>query len=164
MNMTSLADIRNAGFEGFVPIGSLLDRIKDVPQKSGVYLVIAPDDFVTEYLEAGSGGWFKGRDPNVALTVLTNAWIQGARVINIGKAGGPTSSSTLRKRLRQYMCFGQGQAIGHWGGRYIWQLRAASTLLIAWKITESDPRQVERELIAAFQKQYGARPFANLQN
>lgn len=39
-------------------------------------------------------------------------------MVYIGKAG-----TTLRKRLNQYLKFGNRQNIGHWGGRYIWQIK-----------------------------------------
>ena len=128
----------------------------------GVYVVITPDAFLPRFLESGTGGFFKGTDPNVAISVLKSHWVEGVRVLNIGKAGGISSKSSLRKRIRQYLKFGQGKAIGHRGGRHIWQLEGSASLLIAWKTTTREPRDVERELISAFRVRHGRRPFANL--
>lgn len=129
-------------------------RLALLPDAMGVYLVVTPDGFDPQYVERGTGGFFKGRDPNVSAAILSTAWVKGARVINIGKAGGASSSSTLRKRLRQYIRFGQGQAVGHWGGRYIWQLHGCHSLLICWKATEVEPliksrRQGSRSRLAS---------------
>ncbi|MEV5033964.1 hypothetical protein MRBLMC3_003217 [Sphingobium sp. LMC3-1-1.1] len=164
MDFVSIDNLREHGFEGFLTVAELAERYREIPDAMGVYLVVTPDGFDPQYVERGTGGFFKGRDPNVSAAILSTAWVKGARVINIGKAGGASSSSTLRKRLRQYIRFGQGQAVGHWGGRYIWQLHGCHSLLICWKATEVEPRDVERDLIATFRKKFGARPFANLQD
>ena len=69
----------------------------------------------------------------------------------------------IERRLRQYMQFGQGKQVGHWGGRYIWQLDDSDELLVCWKVTESSiPREVEKELVRAFEKRYKKLPFAIL--
>ena len=164
MNFVSIDSLREHGFEGFLTVAELADRYREIPDKQGVYLVVTPDGFKPEYVARGTGGYFKGRDPNVPISALSGSWVTDTQVINIGKAGGAASSSTLRKRLRQYIRFGQGQAVGHWGGRYIWQLRGSNSLLICWKVTEMEPREVERDLIAAFREKFGVRPFANLQD
>lgn len=84
-------------------------------------------------------------------------------MVYIGKAGGPGKNATLRSRMRQYMRFGQGEALGHCGGRYIWQLSDSRDLVVCWKpTTGEDPRDVERELIDEFKAIYGRHPFVNL--
>ena len=84
--------------------------------------------------------------------------------IYIGKAGGPNSNATLRKRLKQYIRFGSGEAVGHGGGRYIWQLEDADQLLFCWKAC-ADAEELEKALIATFKKCHdGKRPFANLKD
>lgn len=55
--------------------------------------------------------------------------------------------------------------IGHWGGRYIWQLADADELLVAWHPISWDEaaREYERRLLAHFgDLDEGRRPFANL--
>jgi hypothetical protein len=67
-------------------------------------------------------------------------------------------------RLREYMDFGSGKPLGHWGGRYVWQLDGSSDLVVAWKKTPGAvPREAEIELLSRFRQTFGGRlPFANI--
>ena len=85
-------------------------------------------------------------------------WVPGAHVVYIGKA-----STSLQQRLTAYRRHGQGAPVGHWGGRLVWQV-ANPEYVVAWKVTEDEPREVERRMIAAFVAEYGRRPFANLRD
>lgn len=117
----------------------------------------------SQFIEIGTGGAFKGRNPNVLIDVLRDNWVEKTPIIYIGKAGGEGSRATLRSRLKQYFRFGQGEAVGHWGGRYIWQLKNAQDIIVCWKeMSKEEPRTFEKQLIATFVKQFGKRPFANL--
>lgn len=140
---------------GFIPFGAAMDA--DLPREPGVYLVWrVPIDPVV-FLERSVGGHFKGKDPTVPPDVLKAKWVDGSPLLYIGKA------TNLRTRLRQYARFGQGAAIGHYGGRYIWQIESSQDLLIAWMSTVAeDPREVEVRLIGEFRQVFGAAPFANL--
>ena len=156
--------LQNVGFSGFVSVKSLLKNSSQIPDKRGVYVVLRTNVDEPIFLEKGSGGYFKGKDPNVAIKKLQENWIYNTPVVYIGKAGGDGKKATLRSRILQYLKFGQGKPVGHEGGRYIWQLSDAEELLFCWKPLESEePEVVETELIAAFKRQYlGKRPFANL--
>jgi hypothetical protein len=70
----------------------------------------------------------------------------------------------VQKRLKQYADFGAGKPIGHWGGRYIWQLADSDALLVAWK--ESAPPETaamaEARLVGQFKNEHGCLPFANI--
>ena len=116
-----------------------------------------------EFLHESVGGHFKGRNPTVNITDLQANWVKDTKVIYIGQAGGGNSNATLKKRLRQYMRFGQGQPVGHWRGRFIWQISNNRDLIICWKpIQDEDPRIIEKSLIQKFYDHYGKKPYANL--
>ncbi|HZP14738.1 MAG TPA: hypothetical protein VFA96_02860 [Nocardioides sp.] len=142
------------GFTGFVKFSDL--AASTAPDVPGVYVVIRVGGGDPAFRAASSGGWFKGRDPSVPIDVLTGRWTPDCPVLYIGKA------TSLRKRLRQYARFGAGKPVGHWGGRYIWQLEESADLLVAWKSTSDDPREVEQCLLATFIERHGCMPFANL--
>lgn len=149
--------MKDAGFKGFIPVSALRERgLKMIPDVPGVYMVLRVSEGAPEFLETGSGGHFKGKNPNVPVAELAANWVDGTPVVYIGKA------TSLRKRISQYVRFGQGKPVGHWGGRYIWQLADAPDLLFCWREVDGDPDAVETELIRAFREAYGSRPFANL--
>ena len=155
------------GFEGFMTIGELMGGAKTlIPARMGVYVVLRESEAAPQFQSEGTGGFFKGRNPNVSLAELTDNWVEGTPVVYIGKAGGSDSSATLQKRLTQYLRFGQGANVGHWGGRYIWQLADSKDLVVCWKVlSNEDPRDVEQKMIADFKAVHGGkRPFANLKD
>lgn len=162
MNFSTIADIRNSGFSGFLSISALQkSKCSDVPNEPGVYLILRSGAALPKFLDASIGGHFKGNNPTVAARTLESRWLENTPVLYIGKAGPRTA--TLRSRLWQYLRFGQGQRVGHWGGRYIWQLRESCDLLVCWKITALDsPRMIEKALMNEFKQAHGKLPFANL--
>ena len=127
-----------------------------IPELSGVYMVLRVSGQQPEFLEVGSGGHFKGKEPNVPVDVLKANWVKETPVLYIGKA------TSLRKRISQYLRFGQGKPVGHWGGRYIWQLADATQLLFCWMPVDGNADAVETDMICRFRERYGCRPFANL--
>ncbi len=163
--MNSRKDLEKLGFEGFVTVEALLADSGLIPRSCGIYAVLRTDGSAPVFLEQGTGGFFKGRNPNVTVETLEDKWVDGTDILYIGKAGGGTSSNTLYKRIRQYLSFGCGKNVGHWGGRYIWQLQGADRLLFAWKETPAGtlPRDEEHQLIGDFKRSHGGQlPFANL--
>lgn len=141
-------------FVGFVPFRRLT-AIKP-PDDPGVYVIVRKDPHAPSFRERSIGGHFKGKDPTVEVSVLEDKWVEGATVLYIGKA------TSLRKRLDQYRRFGEGARVGHWGGRYIWQCEDCDDFLVAWQVTDEDPREVELRLLARFVDEYGRSPFANI--
>lgn len=148
-----------------VPVhrGITADACAAIPAERGVYLMLRLATDPPIVLMHSTGGRFKGRDPSVPVTTLQARWVDGTPVLYIGKAGNLTGNATLRSRLLQYMEFGLGKPVGHWGGRSIWQLANSATLHVCWKLTPTAaPSVVERDLIQQFVAVYGKRPFANL--
>jgi hypothetical protein len=89
--------------------------------------------------------------------MLEERWIPSTKLVYIGK------TNNLRRRLKAFSDFGTGKAVGHWGGRLIWQLPQVETLQVGWLLTpDHDPRIVEREMLDAFTRIFNRRPFANL--
>ena len=163
MNFNNIDDIKKAGFVGFKTMQELFGDSSQLPAIKGVYLVLNLDTKAPSYLQVGSGGHFKGKNPNITIPELKSNWVDKTIVVYIGKAGRETSSATLKSRLKQYFGFGQGKNIGHWGGRLIWQLATSNNLVVCWKaLPNEDPRTFEGKLIKDFVTQYGNRPFANL--
>ena len=109
-------------------------------------------------MAVGTGGYFKGKNPNVTLSELNANWVENTKVVYIGKA------TSLKPRLKQYFSFGQGKNVGHYGGRFIWQLRYSKELIVCWKSLSTDPREYEADLIKQFVELFGKRPFANLKD
>ena len=165
MNFKDIQQLEIYGFTGFKKIGELFNDYSSIPDTKGVYLFLNLDNPNPIFLKMGTGGHFKGKDPNVSIQELEKNWVAETIVVYIGKAGGKTAKATLQSRLKQYLKFGQGKNIGHWGGRYIWQLPKSENLIVCWKELETEePSAIESHLIGCFKLIYEKRPFANLKD
>ncbi len=162
MNFNSISAIKKNGFKGFKTVQELWSNRESIPKEKGVYLIIDADPEHAEFLSQGVGGYFKGKNPNVSINELALNVVSGVKVVYIGKAGSLAGKATLNSRIGQYLRFGQTKSVGHWGGRYIWQLKNHPNLIFCWKLTAHDPREIERQLLKDFVKQHHKRPFANL--
>lgn len=161
----SIQQIKQSGFTGFKTVAELWNDHSIIPNEKGIYVIINPDCSKNNFIPKGVGGFFKGKDPNLSVNDLKLKWIDNCHVLYIGQAGGNGSSSTLKKRLKQYLDFGRGKPIGHFGGRLIWQLSHHRELIVAWKASgDIDARVLEKDLIQKFVAFYGKLPFANLSN
>ena len=149
-------------FIGFETIDTLmLYECSQVPKQKGIYFVLNQEP--SNFLQNSVGGHFKGKNPTVSINELKNNLVEDTLVVYIGKAGGSNSRATLHSRLKQYMRFGEGEPVGHWGGRLIWQLENHRELTVCYKtLANSEPREEEKKLILEFESIYGKIPFANL--
>ena len=166
MNLDSIEDLKAQGFVGFKPIKELRADCSCIPKIKGVYLFLrAEPNAAPDFVALGTGGHFREKDPNVSLEILTANWVSNRLIVYIGKAGGGGKKATLHSRLQQYIRFGLGKPVGHWGGRYIWQLKDAAELSACWKtLPDDEPGLVESDLIRQFSQAFGQRPFANLKD
>jgi hypothetical protein len=151
--------LEREGFTGFLTFDDLRARLSVIPPRGGVYIVLRQGGVPVEFRDSNPGGRFKGRDPTVESNVLHRKWIDDCAVVYIGKG------DNIQRRLKQYADFGTGKPIGHWGGRYIWQLADSENLLVAWMPCESDETaaMMEARLLRRFKEEHDGRlPFANL--
>ena len=163
MDFNNIDDIKKNGFIGFKTVTELWSDKSNIPKIKGVYLVINTAFKKTEFINPGVGGFFKGKNPNVSIAELKSNHVESSQIVYIGKAGSLTGKGTLNTRLAQYLRFGKTKNVGHWGGRLIWQLKNHRDLIFCWKPTpKKDPREVEKQLLQEYFKQFGVRPFANL--
>ena len=154
------ADLEDCGFAGWRTWESLCATdLAEVPGGPAVYVVYRPAAGAPVFLDVNPGGHFKEKDPTVPVAQLQASWVATSHVIYIGKA------DAARKRLTEFAKFGAGKKIGHWGGRYTWQLADSAEHLIAWHAISwgEAAAEYEKRLFAHFGELHaGARAFANL--
>jgi hypothetical protein len=166
MNFNDLEEIKQSGFIGFKKMSELFKDSSTISNIKGVYFVLYLDNKPPKFLVVGTGGYFKGRNPNVSLEKLESNWVEDTLVVYIGKAGGmfkyKESDATLKSRLKTYFSFGKGNKAAHSGGKYIWQIENSNDLVVCWNPTPNkEPADIETNFIKEFTKQNGKRPFAN---
>jgi len=165
IDFNNIESLKKIGFRGFKSIKQLRANRTVIPKEKGVYLVLNPDHQNTAFIFPGSGGFFKGKNPNVTVEELKRNLVPDSLTVYIGKAGSLTGDATLFSRIGQYLRFGEGKKVGHWGGRYIWQLKNHEDLIFCWMPTpDDDPREIESDLITLYTNVFGKLPYANLVN
>lgn len=157
-------NLKKLGFQGFETIENVYIDLSVIPKTKGVYIIYS-ENITPSFEVVGTGGFFKQKNPNVSLEELNQNWVNQSSILYIGKAGSLTASATLYSRLKQYFDFGNGKSVGHYGGRYIWQINNPYQLKVCWLPTPNqEPREIEKTLIQQFITQFGKRPFANLKD
>ncbi len=164
LNMSDREFLERAGFRGFLSVRDLrVSTLEDAPAFPGVYVILRESAEPPLFLDRSVGGHFKGKDPSVPVDELKRQWVAESSIVYIGKAGRLGKPPTLRKRLKQYLDFGDGKLVGHWGGRLVWQLKDAEDLVVCWRPTnDEDPGDVEEKMLTEFERCHGRLPFANL--
>lgn len=165
-------ELKDFGFEGFISIEELNKNMKIIPNEKGIYIVYYDNLEKPVFNEIGTGPllYKKERNPNIKLIEIIENWVDGTKVLYIGKAGGTDKngkqqSTHLRNRLSTYFSFGKGKDVRHWGGRLIWQINEPNKLKICWKKTpKEEPSEIESKLISHFKFIHSKRPFANLKD
>lgn len=153
-----IEQLKTQGFKGFKSVKELRTSLEGLPVEKGVYAVIRDKETAPTFVEKGTGGYHKQRDPNVPTVELNDNWVEGTTIVYIGQ-----TNRNLKKRIGELIKFGQGKAVGHWGGRLLWQLADAEELIVAWKeLSDSDTMAMERNLLDKFKSIYLKLPFANL--
>lgn len=165
--------IKKYGLLDYVTLNQYRSNPTDVnarlPNSKGIYFVIYPYEWpVGLFLTTGTGGHFRGGNPNVPIEDLWMNWVEDADVLYIGRAGGAyingrVPNATLKSRIKALLRFGNGMNVGHWGGRYLWQHSNSADFRVYWyQCTDENPVSLENELITDFENSYGKKPFANL--
>jgi hypothetical protein len=152
-------ELQAQGFSGFVTFAELWESwLSLISKEAGVYAVLRESETPPRFLDSSPGGRFKRKDPTVPISTLETKWVRGAHLIYLGKG------DNLQRRLKEYARFGRGEPVGHWGGRYIWQLADSEGILVCWKLCgpEVSARALESVLLDAFVAKYGRLPFANI--
>ena len=164
----SRADLERLGFIGFRSVKELRGQrpyAEAVPRDAvGVYIAYRESDRPVSFRRVSPAGQWRG-DLTLPLAAPRRRWIPDSRVVYIGKAERPkpTSTNSLRTRVKAYLKFGAGSNARHSGGYPTWQLRDSADLLIAWCMVKRprSPARFERDLLDAHVARFGALPFAN---
>lgn len=146
------AGLKQAGFRGFERF-SATDLAK-VPEGPGVYVLLREKGAPPVFLEESPAGPYQGRSVTAPVEELREAWVARTPLLYLGE------SATLRKRISQLRRQGAGEAAGHYGGIWLWQLTDSADLRLAWR-EEADPVAAKRALLKEFRATFGCRPFAN---
>ena len=70
-----------------------------IPKVGGIYVITCHNSDSPKFLSVGSGGYFKGKDPNVSEEELRSKWVDFKpnenKILYIGKARGENTKNTL---------------------------------------------------------------------
>lgn len=109
--MEEIKKLQEKGFNGFTTVKNLKSNYECIPPVGGVYVVIRDTEDAPEFLETGTGGFFKGKNPNVSTDELEVNYVGSSHIVYIGKG------NNLKRRIKQLLEFASGKNIGHWGGK-----------------------------------------------
>lgn len=70
--------------DGFIYVGKIKDRkmwINNIPEEKGVYAITRETTGAPIFLEIGTGGYFKKKDPNISIEELAKKWYYSNNII-----------------------------------------------------------------------------------
>lgn len=74
--------LQTQGFNGFKILSELMDGARMlIPAQNGVYVVLRESESAPQFLAEGTGGFFKGKNPNVSIAKLEANWVEGTPVV-----------------------------------------------------------------------------------
>lgn len=74
MNFQNTEQIESEGFSGFMTMRELFQDSSILPNAQGVYIVLFDYQKYPDFLIKGTGGFFKGKDPNVSIICVSEAF------------------------------------------------------------------------------------------
>ncbi|MEY4373989.1 MAG: hypothetical protein RL760_155 [Candidatus Eisenbacteria bacterium] len=160
----SAADLAAEGFEGFLTVGQLhRSGCLEVPDACGVYVVLRRGEAPHRVVRRSQAPAWRGMDPTRPIEELTARVIDATDLLYVNAAPGSGVRHRLRQRLKRFLRFGHGSVVGHWSGRFIWQLGESSRLVLAWRpcAEHEDARALADDLLRRFEAVHHARPYAN---
>lgn len=120
-----------------------LGAVKKIPRCGGIYKVYLPANFIVKF-RPDSDAPYKNKQLK-SVEILQNKWIEICkypgyedRLVYIGK------STNLRRRIREFVRTGYGEAINHYGGSSIFQLENNKQLQIkVYECENCEEREAE---------------------
>ena len=76
MKFKTKDDLIEFNCNGFKTIKELMTDKSLIPEEKGIYFVLYFGNKKPEFLEVGTGGKLRGKDPNVSLAELNKAWVE----------------------------------------------------------------------------------------
>lgn len=146
-----------------------VNRSLAVPKKSGIYVAVYLKQEMPKFKEASEASLaWPDKKIDSSIDKLIFNWVnfknEEDNILYIGRANARSAKTNLRNRIRQYILFGQGKSITHYGGRYIWQIEELKDVAIYYK-EDDNPAKAEKELLKDFKNKYQEKlPFANLRS
>jgi hypothetical protein len=169
MSFENFPELKDSDFLGVNSIQDLyVTKCESISEKGGVYIVFRNNLAKPEFLENSIAGLYKGESLSVGMDDLIKNWVDDAKILYIGKAGGTKKGGTpiaqgLKKRIRKMVNTGFKEKAQRRGGKLIWQLEGAQKLFLGWIVTTGiEPVDFETQLKNKFRAKYGKLPFANL--
>ena len=161
--MDSRAYLESEGFEGFHLVGQLhAERCEGLPDAAGIYAIVRETPGPPEFMARSTAPVYRGEDPSRPVEELMARWVPGAELLYLGLAAGPGVRNLLKQRVKRMLRFGHGRVVGHWGGRFVWQLLDRAALRVAWNVTgDADAGERIGFILARFVEKHGVLPFAN---